>query len=260
MSADQTESSEAPLPTPDGAAGSSRRRRHPPAFNVPGVILALIGVFALVHAVRSYILGPVAANEALLDLAFIPGCYGDHDPVCGFRVPGADVFTPLSYAFLHGGWAHLGANAVWLLAFGTPVARRFGVTRFLIYSGFGSIAGALVFYLLNPALVAPVIGASGVVSALMGGACRFAFGGRSPGPMTTRPDLPAASIRDALANKTVLIFIAAFFATNLLLGTGIGSAFGEGEVAWQAHLGGFVFGFLSFQFFDPFSRRARPAA
>ena len=243
--------------SPDAHApdAAGPRRSHPPAFNVPGVVLALIAVFAAVHAVRTYLLGPVSATEMLVDFSFIPGCYGDYDPLCTVRMAGADLFSPLTYAFLHGGWAHLGANSVWLLAFGTPVARRFGAGRFLLFSAVGAVAGALVFYLLNPELIAPVIGASGVVSALMGGACRFAFGGRTPVRVSTRPDLPMVSITDALANKTVLIFIAVFFATNLLLGTGVGSAFGEGQVAWQAHLGGFAFGFLLFQLFDPLRAR-----
>ena len=228
-----------------------QRPSPPPAFNVPGVVLALIAIFALVHAVRTLLLGPIVATDVLVDFSFIPGCYGDLDPGCTARMAGADLFSPLTYAFLHGGWAHLGANSIWLLAFGTPVARRFGPVRFLIFSALGAVAGAFVFYLLNPELVAPVIGASGVVSALMGAACRFAFGGRTPMRMSTRPDLPMVSITDALANRTVLIFIAVFFVTNLLFGTGVGSAFGEGEVAWQAHLGGFAFGFLLFQPFDP---------
>ncbi|MEF2551293.1 rhomboid family intramembrane serine protease [Aurantimonas sp. A2-1-M11] len=232
-------------------------RTHPPAFNVPGIILVLIAVFALVHVVRAYLLGPVAAAQALLDLAFIPGCYSAGDPVCGFRTPGADLWSPLSYAFLHGDWTHFGANAVWLLAFGTPVARRIGVARFLAFCTAGAIAGAAAFYILNPALIVPVIGASGVVSALMGGACRFAFGGRmslAPG----RPDLPLVSIGESLANRTVLIFIAVFFGTNLLIGSGVAGGMGGGAVAWEAHLGGFAFGFLLFRLFDPLSRPVRP--
>ncbi len=252
MAADGHESPDAQ--TPDVAVP---RRSHPPAFNVPGVVLSLIAIFAVVHAVRTYILGPVSATEMLVDFSFIPGCYGDYDALCTVRMAGADLFSPLTYAFLHGGWAHLGANSVWLLAFGTPVARRFGVGRFLIFSACGAVAGALVFYCLNRELIAPVIGASGVVSALMGGACRFAFGGRSTVPMAMRPDQPMVSIGGALANKTVLIFIAVFFGTNLLLGTGVGGAFGEGEVAWQAHLGGFAFGFLLFQLFDPLQTPGR---
>ena len=229
------------------------RRRHPPAFNVPAVVLGLIAVFAVVHWVRADLLGPVGSDEMILDYAFIPGCYGGGDPVCALRSAGAGIWSPITYAFLHGDWTHFGANAVWLLAFGTPVARRIGAARFLSFSALGSIAGALVFYLVNPTLVVPVIGASGTVSALMGGACRFAFGGsRRQRSSPDRMDLPLITIFEALSDRTVLIFIAVFFGTNLLVGSGLGGAFSGGaQVAWEAHLGGFAFGFLFFRAFDP---------
>lgn len=231
------------------------RRSHPPAFNVPGIILILIAILAIIHAIRVFVLGPVAASDVLLDFAFIPGCYGDVDEICGFRSAGADIWSPFSYAFLHGDWTHLGVNAVWLLAFGTPVARRLGTVRFATFSGAGALAGVAVFSVLNPTLVAPVIGASGIVSALMGGACRFAFGGRGRTRFNpARADMPVVSIADALANRTVLVFIGVFFATNLLIGSGVGGALGGGAIAWEAHLGGFAFGFLAFRWFDPLSR------
>lgn len=235
------------------------RMAHPPAFNVPGIILVLIAIFAIIHAIRVFVLGPVAASDLLLNFAFIPGCYGGSDEICGFRSVGADFWSPFSYAFLHGDWTHLGVNAVWLLAFGTPVARRLGTSRFLAFSGAGAIAGVAAFSLLNPTLVAPVIGASGIVSALMGGACRFAFGGRGRTRFNpARADLPVVSITDALANRTVLVFIGVFFATNLLIGSGVGGALGGGAIAWEAHLGGFAFGFLAFRLFDPLSRVRTP--
>ncbi|WP_341482715.1 rhomboid family intramembrane serine protease [Aurantimonas marianensis] len=235
------------------------RGRYPPAFNVPGIILILIAIFAVIHAIRVFVLGPVAASDVLLDFAFIPGCYGDVDEICGFRSPGADLWTPISYAFLHGDWTHLGVNAVWLLAFGTPVARRLGTARFVGFSCAGAVVGAAAFSALNPTLVAPVIGASGIVSALMGGACCFAFGGRGRTRFNpARADLPVVSIADALGNRTVLVFIAVFFATNLLIGSGVGGAFGGGSIAWEAHLGGFAFGFLAFRLFDPLSRIRTP--
>ena len=38
-------------------------------------------------------------------------------------------WTALTYAFLHGSWAHVLINSVWLAAFGTPIARRCGAGR-----------------------------------------------------------------------------------------------------------------------------------
>lgn len=232
------------------------RQRPPPAFNVPGIVLALIAIFIAVHALRMFAIGPLADSFVLVDFAFIPGCYDSVAEICSYQRTGAGLWSPLTYSFLHGDWMHLGVNSVWLLAFGTPVARRLGAARFLLFSACGAIAGAAVFYFLNPTLVAPVIGASGVVSALMGGACRFAFGGaRSPMPFEAQALLPVVPITEALANRTVLIFVAVFFGTNLLIGSAAGGFLGGGTVAWEAHLGGFAFGFLAFQLFDPRSRR-----
>ena len=39
---------------------------------------------------------------------------------------GAEVWSFFTYALLHADWMHLGFNAIWLLAFASPVARRFG--------------------------------------------------------------------------------------------------------------------------------------
>lgn len=236
---------------------SNGPRSNPPAFNVPGIVLASILAFAAVHLVRTTVLGSAGDERVLLDFAFIPGCYVADTGFCLFRSPGAGLWTPLTYAFLHGDWMHLATNTVWLLAFGTPVARRIGALRFVIFSAVGAVAGAALFDLLNPTLLLPVIGASGIVSALMGGACRFAF--TAPGRLHSRSlaSVPLMPIGRALANRTVLFFIIVFFATNLAIGSGVGGFLGGGEVAWEAHLGGFAFGFLFFQLFDRHSGRER---
>lgn len=232
-------------------------RRPPPAFNVPSVVLVLIAAMGLVHAYRTLVLGEVADARTVLDFAFIPGCYGSTADVCLIRPLAADFWSPLTYAFLHGSWTHYGINTVWLLAFGTPVARRIGSARFLAFAAVGSIAGAGVFYLVNSGLVVPVIGASGTVSALMGGACRFAFvRTRASRGIGADPLQPMISVGEALSDRTVLVFVIAFFLTNFLVGAGVGGALtGGGEVAWEAHVGGFVFGFFCLPLFDRMSAR-----
>ncbi|WP_235919064.1 rhomboid family intramembrane serine protease [Aureimonas psammosilenae] len=226
-----------------------------PMFNVPGIVLATILLLALVHAARVYLLSGAADEQLVLDLAFIPGCY-ELDCVGAYqRSAGADLWSPLSHALLHGDWTHLVLNTVWLLAFGTPIARRLGAAGYLAFSVAGALAGAGLFFLVNPTLLEPVVGASGVVSALMGGACRFAFGalGRSTA-MTV--DAPRLSVTEALRDRTILIFILVFFGTNLATASSFGSYLAGGAtIAWEAHLGGFAFGFLCFQFFDRRTRR-----
>ena len=105
-------------------------------------------------------------------------------------------------------------------------------------------------------LEVPVIGASGTVSALMGGACRFAFARVRPArDLSAEPSQPMISVREALSDRTVLVFVIAFFVTNFLVGAGVGGPLtGGGEVAWEAHLGGFVFGFFGLPLFDRATR------
>jgi membrane associated rhomboid family serine protease len=225
-------------------------RAQPPAFNVPGVVLVLIVLLGAVHAARTYLIGPVVDDRIIEDFAFIPACYSH---ACGQlfdRPDGALIWSPLTHALLHGDWTHYGLNALWLVAFGSPVARRIGPVRFTVFAVVGALAGAAAFFIVNPDLMDPVIGASGIVSALMGGACRFAFSGlQRRVPAVGVP--PRLSIGQALSDRTILFFVAVFFATNLVTATAVGSYFSGGaQIAWEAHIGGFLFGFLAFGLFD----------
>lgn len=236
--------------TLDPRTDETLRRRNPPAVNVPLVVLLVIAVLGLVHLVRTQLLTETQDVWTLVNFAMIPDCYRTGDDVCALREPWANIVSPLSHAFLHGDWTHFLTNAVWLLAFGTPVARRIGSGRFLVFCVFGAAAGALLFDLLNPALLQPMIGASGVVSALMGAAARFALSGgaqRWGGPVY----VPRLTLRESLSDRTVLFFIVIFFVTNVAMGSGAAFLLGDGgAIAWEAHVGGFLFGLLAFDLFD----------
>ena len=56
---------------------------------------------------------------------------------------GPKIWTFVTYAFLHADLNHLIFNLVWLLAFGPPIARRFGAVRFLVFCRATAAAGAL---------------------------------------------------------------------------------------------------------------------
>lgn len=148
-----------------------------PLFNLPAVIVALLGVLAFIHGVREWVLTQDQDIHVLIEFAFIPARY-DSSPVLGGVVPGgpgAAVWSFVTYAFLHGSWMHLGINAVWLMAFGTPVARRFGTLRFLAFWVVTAAAGAAMHLLTNAGSVAPMIGASASISGAMAASMRFAF-------------------------------------------------------------------------------------
>ena len=255
--------------------------RREPIFNMPGVVSASVLILLAIHLIRTLVLSEEGDLGLLLDFALIPARWTlELDPtgvpdllrdatgpegsaraaLARYLVAEADPkwWTALSYGALHGSWAHVGLNSVWLAAFGTPVARRCGTGRFLALLGLGTIAGGVAHAFLNPTSVSPLIGASAGISALTAAAARFVFA-PTYGRFWNRPDLagpgPAQSIPELLRNRSAALFLAIWFATNLLFGL-LSPPLGvvDASVAWEAHIGGFLAGFLLFPWFDPHPR------
>lgn len=224
--------------------GDAPEPRREPVFNLPPVVLAVIGICIAVHLVRLYLLTDDQDFALLVRAAFIPIRYsGRYDlEVYAFT-------SPFTYAFLHGGWAHLLINMVWLAAFGSPLANRFGALRFALFFAATGLAAVALFYVLHPLGEAPLVGASGAISGMMGAAARFAFridrsSGRgafagAPLPMT-----------EVFRSRGVVTFLGVWMVINLVTGL-IGFAPGvDGQIAWEAHIGGFVAGFFGVRAFD----------
>lgn len=227
---------------------------------MPGAVAALSLLLIGIHAVRTLLLSQDADLEVLTYFAFIPARYTLPDTV--FYLPGGmgpKVWTVVSYGLLHANWMHVIVNVVWLLAFGTPVARRFGPGRFWAFCAVTAAAGAGAHYLSHPDALVPLIGASAAVSGTMAAAVRFAFapGGALSGRRSLFADhQPAGSLADNFRDGRVLVFVGAWFALNLLFAFGVSMPGVDGaEIAWQAHVGGFVAGLLLFALFDPVPRR-----
>lgn len=233
--------------------------KREPLFNIPTVIVALLAVLALIHGVRTVMLDEDQDIWLLLYCAFIPARY-DSSLVLGGILPGglgAEIWTFVTYALLHGSWMHLIVNGVWLLAFGSALARRFGTSRFLAFFAVTAAAGAAMHLLTNAGSQAPMIGASASISGAMAAAMRFAFQRGGPlGALRSDEDaafrVPAIPLTGVLSDPRVLVFLAVWFGINLLFGLGSQSITGGDEiVAWQAHIGGFLAGLLLFSWFDP---------
>ncbi len=222
-------------------------RKHEPAFNLPGSLVFMLGLLTLIHVVRTYVLSSSTDEYVLLTFGFIPGRY---------TIPFADqdlgwLWSPITYSLLHGGWEHLIFNAFWMVAFGAPVVRRIGLTRFFLFWCLSAAAAVAFHTALHWGEMVLVVGASGAVSGLMGAAARFVF---SPSGRISRQFAHLnrrLTISEALSNRSVLVFSGIWFLTNFLIGFGqiFGSVSG-GAVAWEAHIGGFLFGFLFFPLFD----------
>jgi membrane associated rhomboid family serine protease len=230
-----------------------------PIFNIPASVVATVALLALVHAVRVWVLTPEQELRFLLLFSFIPARY-DATVLPGGILPGgwaAEVWTFLTYALIHADWTHLGFNALWLLPFGSALARRFGALRFYAFLAVTAAAGALAHLVTHSGQLVPMIGASAAISGTMAAASRFAF--QPGGPLVSWRDqhegdrhVPAASLFTALRDPRVLAFLGVWFGLNILFGLGSVSLFGgEQSLAWEAHIGGFLAGLLLFAIFDP---------
>nr|WP_250810637.1 rhomboid family intramembrane serine protease [Neorhizobium tomejilense] len=231
--------------------------RSQPIFNLPRSLVVTLALLAVIYIVQDYVLGEDTRAYMVVNLAFTPLRYVYPLGEQGF----AWAWTPVTYSLLHGGIEHILFNALWLMAFGAPVVRRIGTLRYVIFWILSAVAAAFFHAALNWGNETLLIGASGVVSALMGAACRFAFPERRGYDRTHGHLYPRQSIPGSFRNRTVVIFTAMWFAGNLLIAFGV-TLFGAdmGPIAWDAHIGGFLFGFLLFGFFDPLPRRVMPLA
>ena len=211
------------MPDSGESLGSTRAQ---PAFNAPWPVIALMVVLVAAHAARMW-LGIDADRFALSAADLSAG-----------RWSGL-----ITHLFVHASWAHVLMNSVFILAFGTPVARYLrtgprGALAFVIFflvcgvlagAGFAAVAQVSASLGLGPADWA-VVGASGAASGLMGAAARLIEGRGRVGPLTGR---------------TVVGMSAAWIVVNLVFGlTGLAPGSEGAPIAWQAHILGYFAGLL----------------
>ncbi|GJE56053.1 MULTISPECIES: rhomboid family intramembrane serine protease [Methylobacterium] len=259
------------------------RQNRVPVFNMPGVVTASIAVLVGIHAIRQ-VLPDLWDIQALIDLAFIPARWtvaldpakaqaivqaageGLSDPsMVAARQDFARAlvsessampWTFASYGLLHGSWMHVIFNVVWLAAFGSPVVRRYGAWRYGVLALVGVVAGAAFHLFIDPLSAMPLVGASAGISALMAAAARFVF---RP-PPAYRPAMawqvaaqpPLETIPELLRNRNAVLFLGIWLGTNLLFGLiSLPLGAGDGPIAWDAHLGGFLAGFFLLPLLEP---------
>ncbi len=156
---------------------------------------------------------------------------------CGISLRGGaqDWWLPfLVSLFLHGGLLHLAFNMLFLSAFGGGLEDKIGRLRFLLVYFGGGIAASAAHILFHPLSMAPTIGASGAIAAVLG---------------AYLVALPKAWV---LTYFPPIFFFPVPAPLFLLIWSAgqITSAFGNwvsptaqgSDIAWMAHLGGFAAG------------------
>ncbi len=151
-----------------------------PTLRFPVVTVLLLVTLGLVWIfVQGAGLDPMRLSATVCNLGLVPGeltgraevgtavplgmglyCVVDRDPI--------NVLTPLLSMFLHGGWAHLLGNGIFLWVFGNNVEDSMGRIRFLVFYLICGLAAAIAQIAIDPASPAPMVGASGAISGVLG--------------------------------------------------------------------------------------------
>jgi len=230
-----------------------------PMFNVPPSVLIAAAVMIAIQIIKGF-LPDEDSLQFVLALAFIPARYSG----AAAELPGGYVTAVTSfvtYMVVHAGWVHLLVNLLWMVAFGSAVARRVGGRKFFYFSILCGIAGAFTHLAFHFGETAPVVGASAAISGQMAAALRFVFGmpPQRGGGMPDYARAPLESLGKTLTDRRILMVLAFWVVLNVIFGLGVVSFAGaEGAIAWEAHIGGFLFGLLCFGFFDGGSKPAVP--
>jgi membrane associated rhomboid family serine protease len=191
-----------------------------PMVNMPPVTKYLIGLILGIHIILTVLIAPEMRDSIINQFGFIPE---------RFQNGSIDLYTilsPFTHMFLHGGWMHVAMNILMLAAFGSGIERWIGSKRMLILFFVSGLFGAATHFVLNTGSVFPMIGASGGLSGLFAGALIMMSRGQ----------------REMGGRFGILPF--ALLWIGLSIGFGMLGGPDGSMIAWAAHVGGFLGGFI----------------
>ena len=199
---------------PIGDDDTSRR-------TVPLVTYALIALNVLFFFVEQ------SGGDAFIGKwAFVPSRFLAH--------PVADGVTLLSSMFMHAGWLHLGGNMLYLWIFGDNVEDRFGHITFAIFYVLCGLGATLAQLAFSVGSQVPNLGASGAIAGVLGAYILL---------------FPQGKVRVLQGQQVIqvpaLIVIGIWIVLQFFSGIGsIADTAQTGGVAYIAHVGGFLAGFV----------------
>lgn len=158
--------------------------------------------------------------------------------------PAGEAFTIVTSMFMHGGWAHLLGNMLFLHVFGDNVEDALGHFRFIAFYLAAGLAAAAAQIAIGPFSMVPMVGASGAIAGVLG--AYLVLFPRAP-VIVINPIFPLWFIFGVFLVFPAWLVVGEWFLWNLLRGIGsLGTVeAATGGVAFFAHLGGFVLGLLA---------------
>ncbi len=173
-----------------------------------------------------------AVREAALSFGLVPSVVNNIAELPAEYVLIPETATYFTYAFVHVNFLHLAGNMLFLLVFGDNIEDAVGHLRYLAFYLLAAAGGGLAHSLLNAGSTLPLIGASGAVAGIVGAYLLLH-------PRVKLWVLLLGKIPFRLSAVYVLVAWAAFQVANLFL-----AAPGDENIAWLAHIGGFIAGCL----------------
>jgi len=224
-----------------------------PTLRFPVVTVLLLAALGLIWLlVQGAGLDPVRLSATVCNWGLVPGeitgqaklgsavplgmglyCVVDREPI--------NALTPLLSMFLHGSWAHLLGNGLFLWVFGNNVEDSMGRSRFLTFYLLCGLAAALAQIAIDPASPAPMVGASGAISGVLG-AYLILY------PRVRVHVFVGFFLLSLPAYFVLLMWIGLQLLAGLPQVTSIHSGSSSGVAVW-AHIGGFFAGVVLVKFF-----------
>lgn len=197
----------------------SQKARNRPIVN-HAIIAANVLVFILELAQGS------GMNTFLYNWGLVPARYTTDMQASFLQL----LLTPISAIFLHGGWMHIIGNMWMLWIFGDNIEDAMGSKPYLIFYLVCGVFSIFSHFIVEPTSQVPVVGASGAIAGVMGAYFALYPGSRILAlfPPIFIFEVPAYVF---LGFWFILQFINVFSGNS-------------GGVAWWAHIGGFVMGYI----------------
>ncbi|MEM6812026.1 MAG: rhomboid family intramembrane serine protease [Pseudomonadota bacterium] len=199
-----------------------RKQNEPPIINLPPLTKYMLLVFASIFITTEFIVPTAYQEWAFMNLGFVPGRFTGNFPFNFLQ-----FITPITHMMLHGSWLHLIMNSVMLLAFGSGIEKWLGSKNMLIIFVLSGLFGMGTHFVIYSSSIYPVVGASGGLSGLFAAALI----------MLQRQNMGMNG------RYGIWPFIFLWIGISVIFGM-MGGPDGS-TIAWAAHIGGFLGGFLA---------------
>lgn len=214
-------------------------RDSTPSHSVPVVNYLVIALNVLVFLYEAS-LSPNQLNRFIDAVGLVPARFIEH--------LGPDqIFTIFSSMFMHGGWMHLISNMWALFIFGDNIEDRMGHIRYLIFYLICGIAAGITQVIVGGVhSMVPMVGASGAIAGVLGGYLLLY-------PHARVTTLLFLGYFSRITELPALIYLGFWFLSQFFTGmfalSRTAEQAAEGGVAFWAHIGGFVAGFILIKLF-----------